>query len=88
MVILLGALLALALVPPTVLERLPSLCLWHRLNLPCWGCGTVRALSALLHGDVAGAWRINHNVAGTAPLLLALLTGQALAIWKRRAAAG
>jgi hypothetical protein len=74
-VILLAAIAALAAVPHTALESLPSLCLWHHLGLPCWGCGTVRALSAFLHGDLASAWRHNHNIVLTAPLLAILLYG-------------
>ena len=35
-------------------------CLFHALTgLQCPGCGTTRALHHLLHGDVAGAFRLN-----------------------------
>jgi len=67
MVLVLAAILAA--VPHTTLDALPSFCLWHRLDLPCWGCGTVRSLSALLHADWGSAWRHNPNIIVTAPLL-------------------
>src|SRR5437764_4964358 len=35
-------------------------CAFHELTgLQCPGCGTTRALHHLLHGDVAGAFRLN-----------------------------
>lgn len=35
-------------------------CVFHQLTgLDCPGCGSTRALHALLHGDVAAAWRFN-----------------------------
>ena len=35
-------------------------CVFHALTgLQCPGCGTTRALHHLLHGDVAGAFRLN-----------------------------
>ena len=44
---------------PTVARFYPH-CLFHDLTgLQCPGCGTTRALHHLLHGDVAGAFRLN-----------------------------
>jgi len=71
--LILVGLFALALIPSSALGAMPSLCLWHRLHLPCWGCGSVRALASLVHGHPARAWEYNHNIILTAPLLLALL---------------
>ena len=35
-------------------------CVFHSLTgLQCPGCGTTRALHALLHGNVAAAWHFN-----------------------------
>jgi len=67
-----AALAGLALVPVESLERLPSLCLNRRLFGFCPGCGTVRALSHLLHGDLAGALKCNVNCLVVAPLLAGL----------------
>jgi len=72
-VLLLGAVLALAVVPPSFWERLPNLCLNRHLFGFCLGCGSVRALAALSHGDVGGALRYNVNCLVTGPLLIGLL---------------
>lgn len=43
-------------------------CLFHALTgLQCPGCGTTRALHHLLHGDVAGAFRLNAMLFVVAP---------------------
>lgn len=58
------------LVPTTWLERGPSLCLVRRIfGIRCPGCGMLRALSYLAHGDVRAAWRHNRLVMLVAPLL-------------------
>ena len=72
-VLLLAALAALALVPSAWVERLPSFCLNQRIFGFCPGCGSLRALVRLFHGDIAGAAHFNPNVLFTGPLLLALL---------------
>ena len=59
--------------PPSVVERLPSVCLNRHLFGWCPGCGSLRALVRLFHGDLAGAVRLNLNVLLTAPLLVVLL---------------
>jgi uncharacterized protein DUF2752 len=42
-------------------------CAFHQMTgLECPGCGSLRALHQLTHGNIAGAWRFN-------PLLVALL---------------
>lgn len=38
----------------------------------CPGCGSQRAAHALLHGDIAGAWRLNAMMVCALPLLLLL----------------
>jgi hypothetical protein len=45
-------------------------CVFHALTgLECPGCGTTRALHALLHGDVAAAWRFNASLFFSAPFM-------------------
>jgi hypothetical protein len=68
-----AAVVALMAVPPSFVERLPSVCLNHRLFGWCPACGSLRALSRLFHGDLAAAVRFNPNVLVTAPLLVLLL---------------
>src|SRR2546430_502454 len=56
-------------------------CVFHVLTgLQCPGCGTTRALHHLLHGDVAGAFRLNAMLFVVAPF-----SGLAL-VWRRFAA--
>jgi hypothetical protein len=74
--LLLAAVIALATVPPSFVERLPSVCLNRHIFGFCPACGSLRALIRLFHGDVAGAVRFNANVLVTAPLLVLLLLGR------------
>jgi len=71
--ILLTAVVALAAVPPSWVERLPSFCLNQRVFGFCPACGSLRALVRLFHGDVAGAVRFNANVLLTGTILVLLL---------------
>src|SRR2546430_10985014 len=53
-------------------------CVFHVLTgLQCPGCGTTRALHHLLHGDIAGAFRLNAMLFAVAPFT-------AIASWSRR----
>ena|SRR5258708_6839940 len=58
----LGSLLAAAILyrfDPATVHFYPR-CAFHELTgLQCPGCGTTRALHHLLHGDFAGAFRLN-----------------------------
>jgi len=82
-ILLLAIIVALVAVPPSLVERLPSVCLNRHIFGFCPACGSLRALVRLFHGDVAGAVRFNLNVIATAPLLVLLLLGSL-----RRAVAG
>jgi hypothetical protein len=76
----LAAVLALTGVTAAVLYRFPPavygfypVCPVHEyLHLECPGCGTTRALAALLHGHVAEALRLNAFAIGLVLPLLAL----------------
>jgi hypothetical protein len=47
-------------------------CIFHALTgLQCPGCGSTRALYHLLHGDVAGAFRLNQLFFALVPFLAA-----------------
>ena len=67
-----AAVVTLALLPVELVERLPSVCLNRHLFGFCPGCGTVRAMSHLLHGDLAGALECNVNCLVVLPLMLGL----------------
>lgn len=67
--------------PPEQLDQMPKLCLAsHLLGRPCPACGTLHALSALLHGDLAAAWAFNPNVVVVAPVLLWIVVAQVIVI--------
>jgi hypothetical protein len=62
--------LPLLVIPPSSLERLPSLCLIKSIfGVECPGCGMTRALSYLLHGDLPGGLHSNPLALIVLPLL-------------------
>lgn len=77
------------LVPPELLSRGPNLCLWSRLLhlAACPACGSTRALAAFFHGRWGEAWAYNRNVLVTAPMLIALVAGDAV-YWLRKLLGG
>ena len=81
------ALLGLAaLAMPQALLQYGPPCLWTLLlGHPCPGCGMTRALLALLHGDLAGAWGHNRAALLVLPLLLVLYLRHLHRLWRRRA---
>jgi hypothetical protein len=80
-----GGLAVLALASPDRLDDLPRLCLFARLfQRPCPACGTLHALSALLHGDLAQALSFNRNVVVLAPLLVWIWFRELGVLWLRR----
>lgn len=49
-------------------------CLWKALTgTDCPGCGSQRMAHALMHGDIAGAWRANAFGLSILPLMLFLI---------------
>ncbi len=61
---------ALAVVPTSVVESGPPICLSRLLlDLECWGCGMTRAFSCLAHGDLDRALAFNRGVVIVGPLL-------------------
>ena len=55
---------------PKVAGTYPPCPTFALTGLMCPGCGTLRALYALLHGDLASAWRANPLAVLAAPLML------------------
>ncbi len=53
---------------------MPKCPLHHLTGLRCPGCGTQRALHALLNGDPAAAWHHNAAMICSIPLILILAT--------------
>jgi len=83
-VLLLGAAIAfLAIVPPSLVERLPSVCLNRHILGFCPACGSLRALVCLFHGALGPALKHNPNCLLTGPVLVLLLLASL-----RRAVAG
>lgn len=81
--LLLAAVFALVAVPPSFVERLPSVCLNRHIFGFCPACGSLRALVCLFHGAVGRALDYNANCLLTGPILVLLLLASL-----RRAVAG
>jgi hypothetical protein len=56
--------------PPAGNSFYPQCPVYASLHLLCPGCGATRALAALLHGQVAEAWRWNALFTLVSPLCL------------------
>jgi energy-converting hydrogenase Eha subunit C len=64
----------LAALPTRVVENGPTICLFNNiLGIECLGCGMIRALASILHGDVAAAISYNRLVLVVLPLLFLVL---------------
>lgn len=57
-------LLAFALIPYGAVEGGFFRCPSTLVGLQCPGCGVTRAMSLLMHGDLAGAWEMNAVFCG------------------------
>lgn len=68
---------------PSRPSSLPSCPFRAMTGLDCPGCGSLRALHALVHGDVVAA--LDHNIVTTAAVPLLLL---AWVLWLRRSVSG
>ncbi len=69
-----------AIIDPAESRFVPKCMFLHLTGLECPGCGSQRVVHALMHGDIAAAWRYNALVTAGLPVLL--LMGVAAA--KRR----
>lgn len=61
---------AARMLPVSSVERVPIVCPVRRVTgRPCPGCGLTRSLVRMMHGDVAGSFRIHPAGPATAALL-------------------
>lgn len=76
-VVLAAAVAVYALFDPATapFPRCPFLSL---TGLQCPGCGSQRAIHALLHADIAGAWHSNALLVASLPLVALLLVAQTM----------
>ncbi len=65
--------------PPEQYSFYPACPVYHYLHIYCPGCGSTRALAALLHGRVIDAMHYNPLFVMLLPLLLAFA---AMTYWK------
>ncbi len=66
---LVAALALLFVFDPAAASFYPGCLFRSFLGMTCPGCGTLRALHQLLHGNFGAAWRLNPGVTVIAPLL-------------------
>lgn len=70
--VIVAALIVIFIFNPEKTVWMPH-CPSHMLTgYDCPGCGTLRALHALMHGDVAAAWNYNAAVFFALPVMAAL----------------
>jgi hypothetical protein len=75
----------LTVVPTSLLIGLPSFCLFKSLfGVECLGCGMVRAMSCLMHGDIGGAAQFNPRVFALVPLVCMVVVRDVVHLAKRR----
>ncbi len=55
---------------PTTSALFPPCPVFALTGLMCPGCGTLRALHALMHGDIGRAWAFNPLLVVTLPLFM------------------
>lgn len=64
------AILVLMLIPASLFDAFPSICLFRNLSgAQCPGCGMTRAIVCVLHGDLGHAMQYNGLVVIVFPLL-------------------
>lgn len=57
---------------PTATHWMPQCPSHYLTGYDCPGCGTLRAIHAILHGDIAAAWHFNAALFFAVPLIIAL----------------
>ena len=78
--------LTLITIPTSWLERRRSVCLFRNLfGIRCPGCGMVKAISCILHGDLKRAFHYNKLVVIVFPLLCYTWLRNAAAEFKNNA---
>lgn len=71
-VLLMGGLAVYTIMDPSASALFPKCPFYVFTSLKCPGCGSQRALHALLHGDIAGAFSYNALLVLAIPLVLVL----------------
>lgn len=82
--ILAGVLLVLFAFDPSHHKFYPRCMLYSMTGLQCPGCGGLRAAHALLHGEVAQAFRFNPLLVVLSPVLVYLAVREAARKWFRK----
>ena len=67
---------------PATSGLFPSCPLRYLTGLYCPGCGSLRAVHQLLHGNLRAAWAMNPLMILLLPFLSYGLTSEALSIWR------
>ncbi len=79
------ALVAMAMVyflfDPASTRLFPKCAFLSLTGLKCPGCGSQRAVHALLHADVGAAFRYNALLVASLPILAMLITSR---LWRKR----
>jgi hypothetical protein len=78
------SLVLLRIFDPTTSGIFPPCPLHYLTGLYCPGCGSLRAIHALLHGNLHDAWAMNPLTVVLLPFLAYGLASEALLAWRGR----
>ena len=82
--VLLAAAIVLLVFPPAQYNFYPKCPIFYYFHILCPGCGTTRALTALLHGEIIGALHLNPLTTLLTPIAIIYMTIYCRGVFKNQ----